>query len=327
MISWTLFFIILLSGLIIIYQFFFGQRFISVKSFEGNFLYSDIIIDKIKRKYSYYIPSNINKEATILFVLHGAQDNGAIFRKRLGYEFDLLAEREKFITIYPTGYKKSWNDCRLEAHYPAKIKKINDLKFLKEIKIKISQKHNISVKSVFIFGYSNGGQLVNKICMETPEFIDGAAIIAANLPVNENIDCYEKRLAVPIIFLNGTIDKTNPFEGGLVNVLNIKKMGEVKSAKETLDYWIGLANLNNYSPEIIELKQKEDNKTKVEKRIWKKGKTDYIIQYIIHNGGHTIPHDEINFPRILGLTNHDINFPIEVWKFFKQLKARKHNNV
>lgn len=311
--------LIIVFALIIIYQYFFGQKFPASPKFDGRFIKTSTVIDKMKRNYSYFIPTNLNDKVSILYILHGAQDTGTIFRKRLGYGFDKIAEKEKFIAIYPNGYKKSWNDCRLETKYPAKTKKIDDYKFLKTIKREISQKHSINIESVYIFGYSNGGQLVNRICMENPEFIKGAGIVAANLPVPNNIDCIEKQIPVPIIFLSGTNDKTNPFNGGMVNVLNIKKMGIVKSSDETLDYWIKLAGCDNHHKISLESPIKKESKTKVEKRIWKKGQQNYILQYVVSGGGHTIPNKIVNFPRILGPTNHDINFTDEVWRFFRQL--------
>ena len=79
--------------------------------------------------------------------------------------------------MYPDGYKKSWNDCRKEAGYPAKKKGIKDIRFLQDIVSTISENHDIKINSVFAFGYSNGGQLVNKIIMEEPGWLSGAAVV------------------------------------------------------------------------------------------------------------------------------------------------------
>ncbi|OQY01139.1 MAG: hypothetical protein B6I20_07955 [Bacteroidetes bacterium 4572_117] len=314
----ALFFVVLY--LYFLYSFWFGQQFYKEPKLRGTLRRNRAIIDDVKRTYSYFYPNKISSEANILFVLHGYHDTGKKIRKRLAYGFDKIAENENLVVVYPDGYKKSWNDCRKHAKYPAKLKKINDIKFLKEIENEISKYYKIRIKSIFLFGFSNGGQLANKICMETPNWIKGAAIVAANLPDKDSLDCKEKHIPVPIVLFNGTNDKTNPFKGGLVNVLNIKKLGFVKSAEETIAYWINLANIKNEFEKInIEPKNSKNNKTKIEKRVWKKDNKNYIVHYIVYCGGHTIPHKNLSSPRILGLTNHDINTTDEVWRFFKQV--------
>jgi polyhydroxybutyrate depolymerase len=302
---------------IILYQYFFGQGFIKKPNLQGQFLKADLISENIKRKYAYFLPSHLKKETDLIFALHGAQDNGIRFRKRLGYEFDKIAERKNIIIVYPNGYKKSWNDCRKEAKYPSKKKNINDIKFLQKIEKEISLKHDLRIKSVFIFGYSNGGQLANKISLEYPEWISGAAIMCANLPTDENMDCIEKKVFVPIIYVNGTNDKTNPFNGGLVNVLNFTKLGYVRSAEATVNYWITIANIENKQLKIIHFNP-SDKKTSVEKRILENENKTILVHYVAHRAGHTIPNIQKNFPRILGLTNHDVNMVKESIDFFKQ---------
>ncbi len=220
--SWIVLIVILIFTCIILYRYLFGQKFVSEPNLKGKFVNKSIFFKGHKRKYSYFFPDMISKKASILFVLHGAKDTGLTFRKRLAYEFDKIAESENLIVVYPTGYKKTWNDCRKKAKYPAKRKKIEDYSFLQEIKNQIIIEKSCDIKKTFLFGYSNGGQLVNKICFEHPETITGSGIIAANLPTDENIDCKLKNISVPIFFISGTADKVNPYYGGNVRVLGIK---------------------------------------------------------------------------------------------------------
>ena len=247
--------------------------------------------------------------------MHGAQDTGFAFRKRTGYEFDKIAEHEDLIVIYPDGFKKSWNDCRKHAKYPSKVKRIDDFEFLKKIKKQITYDQNVEVKNTFMVGFSNGGQLVNRICLEYPEWIDAACVIAANLPVHENLECKPKNIAVPIVYFCGTNDKTNPYNGGLVNVLGIKKLGYISSSEETIKYW---CSLSDYKFIISDFIVPQEEKTSIEKKIWENSEGSILVQFVVHGGGHTIPNMDMNFPRILGLTNHDMNSYQEIWDFFKE---------
>jgi polyhydroxybutyrate depolymerase len=308
-------FVLLVIICISAYRYYFGQKYIPEPNLRGNILKSSLIIGKIKRKYLYFIPSKLSQNVNLLFVLHGAQDTGTVFRKRTAYAFDKIAEDENLIVVYPNGYKKSWNDCRKQAKYPSKVKQIDDFEFLKEIKSQISNDHNLEVRNTFLFGYSNGGQLVNRICLEHPEWIDAACVIAANLPVPDNLECKPKNIAVPMVYFCGTNDKTNPYNGGLVNVLGLKKLGYIKSFEETIKYWCSLSDYkfiqsDSYVP--------QEEKSSIEKKIWKSSEGSIIVQFVVHGGGHTIPNKDMNFPRILGLTNHDMNSYQEIWDFFKE---------
>jgi len=310
-------FVLLVIICISVYRYYFGQKYIPEPNLRGNILKSSLIIGKIKRKYFYFIPSKLSQNVNLLFVLHGAQDTGTVFRKRTAYAFDKIAEDENLIVVYPNGYKKSWNDCRKQARYPSKLKQIDDFKFLKEIKSQIENSHNLEINNTFMFGYSNGGQLINRICLEHPQWIDACCVIAANLPVPDNLDCNPKNITVPIMIFCGTNDKTNPYHGGLVNVLGIKKLGHVKSCNETLKYWSSLSDYKLISSYFVEPQKPEKEETTIVKQIWKNSMGNSITQVIVHGGGHTIPNIHMDFPRILGLTNHDINSFEEAWGFFK----------
>lgn len=302
--------------LILVYRLLFGQRFISVPDLDGDFITCGFNLDGVDRKYGYFLPSKTGGDISILFVLHGAADTGRVIRKRLGYEFDLLSQHENRVVVYPDGYGKNWNDCRAAAGYRTKILGIDDLKFLKKVQKEIEERHGFSAKVVCFFGFSNGGHMVNRICMESPEWVSAAVVVAANLPVTSDLDCKPKDHPVPYLFLSGTADKTNPFEGGLVNVLNIKKLGHVMSSDETVDYWRELAGCAE--SQQIRFESRDKGNTRIEKRTWKKKGREMVVQYIVHGGGHTIPHVNITLPRILGATNHDITFVRETQEFFNK---------
>jgi poly(3-hydroxybutyrate) depolymerase len=89
------------------------------------------------------------------------------------------------------------------------------------------------------------------------------------------------------------------------------------SSDETVEYWRKLAGCREHEQINIESGNADD--TYIEKRTWKKNGIMYVVQFIVHGGGHSIPHEHITFPKILGATNHDITFVKETWSFFSQV--------
>ena len=85
------------------------------------------------------------------------------------------------------------------------------------------------------------------------------------------------------------------------------------------------SRLDNCStPHITELENKvSSDNSRVVQSSWQRDSIVQAIRYDIIDGGHTIPHEENQLPKVLGTTNKDINAPHLIWAFFKQLKANK----
>ena len=88
----------------IVYWYYFGQVFIRKPVLTGSYFRKKIIIKGISRKYSFYVPSSISQNTSLIFILHGASDVGDRFRRRLSYRWDELADNEGLLAVYPSGY-------------------------------------------------------------------------------------------------------------------------------------------------------------------------------------------------------------------------------
>jgi len=310
--------ILLLLGLVaaILHNIFLKDSYISPPTLSGKLSEETLTSSNQERTFLWYAPKKITSSA-LVFVLHGSTGTGEGVRQQTAYEFDQLADKEGFVVVYPTGYFNHWNDCRGSADYKANTDNIDDITFLKAIESTLSKKLNHSFTHRFATGHSNGGHFCFKLALEAPDWIDGVAAISANLPIDANLDCSKSQEFVPLLLINGTEDPVNPYNGGLVSILGNDSRGTVLSSDETMKYWLQLGDCAATPNQQKMDNHNKDDQSSVEKSTWQCNGTDIAILYKIVGGGHTIPHTQSLMPKILGVTNQDINAGAEIWQFFK----------
>ncbi len=313
---------LIVLALILLYTIFLKDDYIKEPKLEGQLISDSLTINNTTRHFQWYQPKSLKKITTVLFVIHGSKSDGATIRKQTSYEFDKLADEKGFIVVYPTGFFNHWNDCRASADYKANVDNIDDISFLKEIEQNISKKLGTPFNYRFATGHSNGGQFCYKLALEAPDWIDGIAPMSANLPIDDNLDCNKSETFVPVVLINGSDDKFNPYDGGLVEIFGNVSRGTVLSTEETIKYWTNLKGYKN-SPNIITLPDTDTNdKSTVEQYTWEVEEKSEVILYKVVGGGHTIPHPKGSYPRILGNTNHDVNASELIWNFFENIREQ-----
>lgn len=315
--------ILFLAGFTL-YQIYLTPKFVDEPNLSNNLQTKTISVNGKQRTFHWYNPQQVNGINTILYVLHGSTSNGLDIRKAMAYEFDKIAEEEGIVVIYPTGFDNHWNDCRGSADYTANAENIDDFAFFQQVEITLEKELNTQFKYHFATGHSNDGHLCFKLALEHPEWIDGIAPISANLPIDDNLDCHKTGKFVPICLINGTADRVNPYEGGLVEIMGNASRGTVLSTSETMDYWTDLGNCSLPITQVLEDKVTTDEST-VQQTTWTCDSTIQALHYKIINGGHVIPHPQNRMPKILGTTNQDLNAPRAIWAFFKALKEQNEN--
>jgi polyhydroxybutyrate depolymerase len=116
-------------------------------------------------------------------------------------------------------------------------------------------------------------------------------------------DCTEKKMALPVMIVNGTDDKVNPYEGGEVITNNIS-LGFVRSTDRTFAYLSSIAGYKG-KPKMQNLPDTDpkDGKT-IEKYTFKKKRKPEVTLLKVINGKHDYP--------------NDIDVHLEAWEFFKR---------
>jgi polyhydroxybutyrate depolymerase len=274
--------------------------------FIGSFITKAQIVDDsllIEGHHrSFHFLKSPQPNASLVFVLHGSGGNGTQMRAR-AKSLEEIAPTENILLVYPDGYKKYWNECRKTANSAANLENINENAFFESMIVYFKERYQINEKQVFAVGTSGGGHMAYKLALTMPERFRAITALIANLPDTNNIDCAEKKMAMPVMIVNGTADKVNPYDGGEVISNNIS-LGFVRSTDRTFAYWSSIAGYKG-KPKMQNLPDTDpkDGKT-IEKYTFKKKRKPEVTLLKVNNGKHDYP--------------NDIDVHLEAWEFFKR---------
>ena len=286
---------------------------------DGEIIKKSLMHEGINRKYLVYKPSKIYKNSPLVIYFHGSLGTGENMRNLSGFDFDYLANEYGFVVAYPDGYENHWNDCRGSARYAANVENIDDVSFVKTMIERLQTDYGIDTSRVIVTGFSNGGHMVYRMAMEAPESIFIAAPIAANMPVDANLDCTKSGKPVHMSIFNGTKDPINPYLGGFVEVLGNASRGEVLSSDETLNYWAGLAEASQEEQITTHFAELDGNPDTKVIRFLRAGQK-YIALYQLEGSGHVVPSPFMYFGEIMGQGAQDINAAEEIYRFYEMLE-------
>ena len=278
------------------------------------------------RTLSFYRPASALQRPALLFALHGSKGDGEQMRRLFtGYGFDQLADQAGFIVVYPDGYERHWNDCRISADFAANTENIDDIAFFRAMVDYFVREHGVDPARIYATGISNGCHMVYRLGYEMPEVFAALAPVAANLPVAANSDCNPAGQPVSMAIFNGTDDPINPYRGGLVEMLGDTSRGNVLSADDSAAYWAGLAHAGAAAttryPELD-----GDERTWVERSTWR-GDGAEVRLYALHGAGHLLPMRSPGIvaralSRPLGGLATDLEGTAEIWDFFTSQRSR-----
>ena len=302
---------------------------VTVQNGESQFLRDTVVVDGMIRELNIFVPSGIQDNPSLVFVLHGSGGTAEDAQRQTIYQFDQIAEDKKnTIVVYPQGYDNHWNDCRKNGSYKANQEDVNDTGFFISMIDHFIQNYQINPDHVFVTGISNGGHMCYKLAFEVPDRFRGFAPFVANIPDPSLNDCVIQGEPVSIMVINGTADRINPYEGGWVVIGQDSSRGIVLSTEHTLDYWKNLSVIEE-GASIVEYDDINPNDdSRAIQYQWSNSKLKkYVALLEILKGGHAVPMtDTISIPEayraFLGAKNRDVNSPQLVMDFFEGLKAK-----
>lgn len=271
------------------------------------------------RSWVAYVPAKPEGHPALVIALHGSMGSGQQARAvSFGYDFDVLADREGFIAVYPQGYGGQWNDARVRGPFAAKRENVDDVGFLSALVTRMVADHRIDTTRVYVVGISNGGSMVLRLALQTPELARAYAVVSASLPTPENLIVTPGGRPVSIVFMNGTADPINPWDGGDVVLWPVLgNRGPVHSVAASVGYFRGLAGLDG-APRVTSFPDRDPGDgSSARQSTWAEPGKRTVALIAIDGGGHTAPHPARYGMRLLGRSNRDIHAAYAIWGFFQ----------
>ncbi len=242
------------------------------------------------RTFFYHQPAASEKPQNLVFVMHGSGGNGRdMMRSTEAMEKEAIGSRT--LLVYPSGYKRYWNECRKASPALANQEDVNEQAFFSGMIDYFQKKYGIDSKKVFAVGTSGGGHMAYKLALTMPQKFRAVTAIIANLPDTDNMDCVPSGKALPIMIINGTEDNVNPYQGGLVDLGPNMNMGKVRSTDRSFHYWADLAGYRG-EPKLKKLPDTDPNDGRtIEKYSYQApGKPEVVLLKVI-GGKHDYPKD------------------------------------
>lgn len=161
------------------------------------------------REYSLFVPRRYDRSRAVPLVISmpGAGLWGAA-QEDIS-QWDVLAEREGFIVVYPMGARRGGPPI---FHVEAGPRLTTDVTFIAELIDKLSAVYNIDPARIYANGLSNGGGMSFVLSCTLTDRIAAVGMVSAaqTLPWNW---CTDPR-PVPMIAFHGTADPVVPYAGG-----------------------------------------------------------------------------------------------------------------
>jgi polyhydroxybutyrate depolymerase len=288
----------------------------NVPSLTATIQRDSIRVGELQRSFAFYVPARLAPNPPLLIALHGSMGNPRQMRRASAYRFEQLADERGFIVVYPQGYEGYWNDCRKKGSFSAKQLNIDDVRFMRALVTHFASAHGADTSRVFATGLSNGGHFAYRLALEASDLVRAVAIVAANLPTDDNSLCTPLGGAVSVMIVNGTDDPINPFAGGRVTLFGFGDRGTVRSARASAEYFARRNGITG-TPIAERIPQGASTSTWAERERWSSGDCEVAL-YTIHGGGHVMPQPIVRAQRLLGRTHQALDAPAEIWRFLQQ---------
>ena len=168
------------------------------------------------RAYSKFVPSSYSKDTSLPLVvlLHGYGATGAMQESYM--KFESVAEKNKFILVYPDGTidstgRRFWNATDACCDFSSAV--ADDVYLLSILK-EMESNYSIDAKRIYFVGHSNGGFMSYRMACRHPDRIAAIASLAGASFFKET-DCGAKS-SVSVLQVHGTKDETILYEGGQI---------------------------------------------------------------------------------------------------------------
>ena len=256
----------------------------------------------LDRYYLIYKPSSVSNESNIplLFSLHGYGSSAEFHKSYTGYES--LSEQEKFIVIYPQGYKLETALANSSSHWNSGAwtvgSNVDDVDFIKTIIEIISNQNSIDQNRIYSTGMSNGGFMSYHLACNLSHKIAAIASVTGSMS-KQTLNLCEPSHPTSVLQIHGLLDFVVPYNGN--NAVGMTSIDEV------LDFWAAF-NACNPNP-LTAVNDYFNEKGSIEFVQYDSCLNDVEVNLLrLPNMNHTWP----------SLNNYNISATQEIWNFLSR---------
>lgn len=273
------------------------------------------------RERVYFLPPEADRPVRpqgLVLILHGGMGSGSHIARAEGRRLEVHAKQVGFLTVYPNGVDRHWNDGRLGRKIFSRRKKgspgVDDVGFLDALVKHLLGRHSIPGQEVFVAGISNGGRMTLRLLQEKPAWLKAAAVLSMGEDPERMKRAAAPSPGTPVVFFGGTQDAVVPYQGGSIRVL-IRSLGESASMPETAAYFARSFGTDRFETQDLPDRDPGDG-SRV--RLHRFGRGEVLL-YEIQGGGHTwagIPKTTNRLRRNGGTPTRDIHASDEIAAFW-----------
>ncbi len=270
-------------------------------------------------EYFIFLPDDYKKslEYSLVFIFHGGGRNTKQIMKYT--KFNQLANKEKYIVVYPEALDPHWTEERKISILPQN----DDIRFIDELIKHLIKQYSINQHQNFAPGIFNGGFICIYLAYHLSNRIRAIAPVAANIPENISRNIKTK-YPVSILLMNGTDDPLVKYNGGSVGFGEKNRRGKSIPTEETLHIWKNNNGCENQKIiEEIEYKDKQEVCKAVKISFEKCQNHTRVTSIQLIECGHTWPWSFQYLPEfVIGKTCKDFFATDIIWNFFKNTEKR-----
>ena len=167
-----------------------------------------------RRSYLVHVPPGASGPLPVVLAFHGGGGNKGGFQ--LYAELDRLADRERFMVVYPDGTGPlpnrllTWNGGDGCCGY-AMANRVDDVGFAVAVVTDLEGRSPVDRRRVYATGHSNGAILSHKLAAERSGFVAAVAPVAGSLDLRN----FNPTRPVPVLQIHSVDDPRALYAGGL----------------------------------------------------------------------------------------------------------------
>ena len=255
------------------------------------------------RDYYLYIPTSIQDNAPLIFLLHGYSGSAGGILNYSGM-IEVAAEHG-FALCVPQGTSDNdgynyWN----VGYAFHQNETVDDVDFLVDLAEHLQNEYELDSQNTYVTGMSNGGDMSYMLACQANDIFRAIAPVAGTMMEEIYNTCDSS--PVPVLEIHGRNDNVTLWNGDMENN---DGWGSYLSTDDIIDFWVETNECESTENIFLPNTSMNDGSYVINHRYFDCNQGAEVWLYEVVGGGHDWPGSNGNM---------DIQSSIEIWNFFSQ---------